>query len=120
MAFAALLATLALATSAPAASRDPSGDYVFHGSCPTVAPPYRGRLTIRREGIFHVMTWTIGGGTLVGRGLMDGRRMAVEFRDTGSGDGGLMEMRRRGRHWRGVWAYRGFSEVCVETWTPAL
>jgi hypothetical protein len=119
MSLSAAFAALALAATAPAAPREIGGDYIFEGSCPTVAPAYRGRLTIRREGIFHTMTWTIGAGTLVGRGLMSGRRMAVEFRDVASGDGGLMEMRRRGRHWRGVWAYRGYGEVCTETWTPA-
>jgi len=118
MIWSAALAAFALVTSAPAASRDPSGDYIFEGTCPTIAPPYRGRLTIRRDGAFHALTFTINGGTLTGRGLMTGRRMAVEFRDS-SGGGGLMQMRRRGRIWRGAWAFFGFNEVCTESWTPA-
>jgi hypothetical protein len=118
MAVAALLAAAALATGAPAAARDASGDYVFEGSCPTIAPPYRGRLTVRREGAFHLLSFAIDGTTLTGRGLVTGRRMAVEFRAS-NGGGGLMQMRRRGRTWRGSWAFFGQQEVCRESWTPA-
>jgi hypothetical protein len=118
MAFAALLAAVALATGAPVAPGDPSGDYVFEGSCPTIAPPYRGTLTIRREGAFHLLSFAIDGTTLSGRGLMTGRRMAVEFRAS-NGGGGLMQMRRRGRTWRGSWAFFNQQEICRESWTPA-
>lgn len=120
MPLAAMLAAFALATSAPAPPYDPSGDYAFEGSCPTIVAGYRGRLTIRRDGMFYALTWTIGEGRLSGRGLMTGRRMAVEFWDTaGTGGRGLMAMTRRGRHWRGGWAYFGYQETCTETWTPA-
>ena len=109
---------LALAAAAmPAAAADLSGDYVAEGSCPTADSAYRGTLTIRSEGLFHVLSWQIGTDTVVGRGMENDGRMVIEFRFA-SGEGGLMEMSRTGRSWRGTWAVYGTDTLCSETWRP--
>jgi hypothetical protein len=114
----ALLASLALAASQPAPAADPSGIYVFEGSCPTLNAGYRGQLEIRGAGMFYVLTWQIDGETLAGTGFLSDRHMAVQFNRATGTEGGMMEMTRNGRRWHGAWAYYGSSERCSETWTP--
>ncbi len=108
---------LVLAAAAhPAAAADLSGDYVAEGSCPTPDSAYRGSLRIRSDGLFHTLSWQIGNDTVVGRGMEHEGRMVIEFRFA-SGEGGLMEMSRVGRSWRGSWAIYGTNLLCSETWS---
>lgn len=114
-----ITAGLALAAAASAATAaDLSGDYIAEGSCPTPNSAYRGTLRIQSSNaLFHTLSWQIGNDTVVGRGMEHDGRMVIEFRFA-SGEGGLMEMRRAGRSWRGTWAVYGTDTLCSETWRP--
>ena len=104
------------ALACPASAADLSGIYDIEGSCPSPNSAYRGTLSIQSQGLFHTLTWQVGGDTIVGRGMEHDGHMAIEFRFA-NGQTGLMDVIRLGRIWRGNWAVYGSDLLCTETWT---
>ena len=115
---------LALAFAAAALTVPPPPDlfigrYEIEGRCASPESAYRGRLAIRREGLFHALTWQFdNGGAVVGTGLVREGVMYIHFRLAG-GETGLMHVTRSDSGWFGEWAFFGSGEMCTERWTRA-
>ena len=95
------------------------GNYAIEGRCLSPDSAYSGTLSVRRNGLFHALTWQFAdGGAVVGTGMARGAEMYIHFSLAG-GEAGLMHVTRSNSGWHGEWAFFGTNQICTERWTPA-
>jgi hypothetical protein len=81
------------------------GVYDLEGHNPQGGPPYKGTVSIRREGDLYRLQWRIGQSqSQIGVGLLDGRVLSVGYLDRSGGDCGVVSYRLDGENrLRGDW-----------------
>ena len=109
---AAVLVTGAALSATPASAQS-AGTYAIEGWCGS-QPHYRGTLTLAGRGPVYDVTWLVGRDVFRGRAIEQDGAIAISF--TQNGVQGVMNARRSGYQWLGVWTLGNDGGACVENW----